>query len=117
MTNTTDTVALDLLLARTNYYLGVYYFTRDNAAKVAATLPGATVDKRRRGFVVILPDGVALGPTRETPGRLTWLRTCAENEGGRARLAIDGYGNTHTAYYFAREAARYALAYLKGTGR
>lgn len=41
-----------------------------------------------------------------------YLRRCAENEGGRARLCIEGYGSADTAYYFARSAARYARLLL-----
>jgi hypothetical protein len=41
-----------------------------------------------------------------------WLKACAENEGGRARLGIEGYSGVGTVYYFAREAARYAAALL-----
>lgn len=37
-----------------------------------------------------------------------YLLRCAEGEGDRARLAIDGYASAETAVYFAREAARYA---------
>jgi pimeloyl-ACP methyl ester carboxylesterase len=39
-------------------------------------------------------------------------RICAENEGGRSILAINGYGNANTAAYFAREAAHYARLVL-----
>ena len=45
-----------------------------------------------------------------------WLKACAENEGGRAVLALQGYGSIETAGYFAREAARYAIALLDGGG-
>lgn len=41
-----------------------------------------------------------------------YLLRCAEGEGGRAILAIQGYANAHTAAYFAREAAHYARLYL-----
>lgn len=44
---------------------------------------------------------------------LEHLRRCAEGEGGRARLAIEGYANADTAGYFAREAARYGAAALE----
>jgi hypothetical protein len=40
------------------------------------------------------------------------LTQCAENEGGRARLAIAGYAGPDTAYYFARSAAHYARQLL-----
>lgn len=43
---------------------------------------------------------------------IEWLQTCAREEGGRAILAINGYASSETAMYFAREAARYAAAYL-----
>lgn len=43
-----------------------------------------------------------------------YLRNCAENEGGRAILAIQGYANSDTAAYFAREAAHYARLMLDG---
>lgn len=33
-----------------------------------------------------------------------YLRLCAVNEAGRAKLAIDGYASPDTAAYFAREA-------------
>jgi hypothetical protein len=41
------------------------------------------------------------------------LRACAEGEGGRAALAVQGYANAHTAYYFAKEAAHYARLLLR----
>lgn len=51
------------------------------------------------------------------PRCLEHLRLCAEGEGGRARLCIEGYGNAATAAYFAREAARYAAAFLELAGK
>ncbi len=45
-----------------------------------------------------------------------YLQRCAEGEGGRAALAMQGYGNAHTAAYFAREAAHYARLLLEAQG-
>lgn len=47
--------------ANTNYYKGVFYFTRENAESAASAYGGA-IEKTKRGFVVKLPDGSALGP-------------------------------------------------------
>lgn len=44
-----------------------------------------------------------------------YLLRCAENEGGRAELAMRGYADEHTAYYFAREAAHWARLYMELT--
>lgn len=42
-----------------------------------------------------------------------YLQRCAEGEGGRACLAVQGYADSATAYYFAREAAHYARLILR----
>jgi hypothetical protein len=49
-------------------------------------------------------------PVYVPPGQdpVNYYTRCAEGEGGRARLAIEGYGHADTAAYFAREAAHYA---------
>jgi hypothetical protein len=41
------------------------------------------------------------------------LRRCAEGEGGRAVLAVQGYANAATAAYFATEAIHYAREYVE----
>lgn len=48
----------------TNHYQGVYYMTREQAES-AAPLYMATIEKRNRGFVVVLQDGTLLGPQSE----------------------------------------------------
>jgi hypothetical protein len=42
-----------------------------------------------------------------------WLLACAENEGGRAALCMQGYANEETAFYFAEQAGRYANAWME----
>jgi RecJ-like exonuclease len=46
-----------------------------------------------------------------------YLLRCAEGEGGRAVLAVQGYGNANTAAYFAREAAHYGRLLLDARGQ
>lgn len=58
--------ALTTLLKRTNFYRGVYYFTRENAETVANEL-GGSVTKTKRGFVVNV-SGTAFGPAVAAPG-------------------------------------------------
>lgn len=48
--------------------------------------------------------------------KVEYLKRCAEGEGGRARLCMEGYGDPATAAYFAREAARYATLLLDAEG-
>lgn len=44
------------------FYKGTSYFPKVDADTMAATIPGAVVVKRTRGFVVMNPAGQALGP-------------------------------------------------------
>lgn len=55
------------------------------------------------------------GPSHGAPSEcLVYLRRCAEGEGGRARLAMEGYADAETAAYFARQAGHFGRLYLAG---
>lgn len=66
---------------------------------------GRTANRRAANSANPLPP---LTPEQEYTQ--AWLS--AQGEGGRAALCMRGYGNAATAYYFAREAARYARIIL-----
>lgn len=87
----------------------------------ASSIAGTGYDGGTYGGYAFVPCRIEVAPRpartvkadRTTKARrVKYLTACAEGEGGRARLCMDGREKPDTAYYFAREAARYAAELL-----